>query len=320
MLDNPIFVLALIIFVFITTIIYIVSRVIYRKHFTIYQRLQRFSLITKQEKKKVKNKSKSSLVKSIAIPLESVVSFKKWEKPLIQAGMTFKPSEFFIYRLLWGAGAILVGALYQLQPFLYIPIGIVGFMIPRFYIKMKFKKRMYRCSVQLSEALGTMSNSMRAGFSFMQAMKLISEEFPDPIGVEFGKAIKDTQYGASIEEALTAMLERMPHKDLDMVVKALIVQRSSGGNLAVLLETIQETIRGRFRVQEELRTLTSQGRLSSWIITLLPVALALYLMVVNPDYFQHLTGTPLGMVMLGVGCMNIVIGWFLIQKVINIEV
>jgi tight adherence protein B len=165
-----------------------------------------------------------------------------------------------------------------------------------------------------------MANSMRAGFSFMQAMQLVGKEVPDPLGPEFERTLKDINYGLSIEEAFKNLFQRLPDKELGLVINALMIQRSSGGNLATLLETMQETIRGRVRIKEELRTLTAQGRMSSWIISLLPVALGLYLYFMNPEYFGPLLNHPLGKVMLSFGVIFGILGWLLIRKIVNIEV
>ena len=201
-----------------------------------------------------------------------------------------------------------------------IPIGLLGFWLPVIKLRRNTNKRMTRGTLQLADALGTMANSMRAGFSFMQAMKLIAEEFPDPLGYEFDKTLKDIQYGVSLEEAFANMLERFPSKEMDLAVKAMLIQRQSGGNLATLLETIQETINSRLRVKNEIRTLTAQGKMSSWIITALPVLLAYYLRLVNPDYFNRLFSHPLGIALLVISVMNIVFGWLMIQKIVRIEV
>lgn len=165
-----------------------------------------------------------------------------------------------------------------------------------------------------------MSNSMRAGFSFLQAMKLVGKEMPDPIGPEFERVVREAGLGVPVEEVFENMLIRSPNKELEVVVQAILAQRNSGGNLAGLLETMEETIRGRIRILEELKTLTAQGRMSSWVITMIPVGLALYLFFISPDYFGPMLDHPLGWMLLSAGSFFVILGWFLIQKIVQIEV
>jgi tight adherence protein B len=274
----------------------------------------------KINKKEASNNQFSSFIKKIGRQLDGAPNVSKWEKKLIQANSSLSLGEFLFFRIVCAIAIMAVGFLFGLHPLLLIPLGVGGFWYPVLDLKNKTEKRLNRCSFQLAEALGTMANSMRAGFSFMQAMKLISEEYPDPLGPEFKKTLQDIQYGVSVEEAFMRMLERLPDKELEMAVKAMLVQRSSGGNLSVLLETIQETISGRIQIKQEVKTLTAQGKMSSWIITGLPVALALYLKMVNPEYFNTLFTHPIGYLMLIMACLGIVVGWIMIRKIIRIEV
>lgn len=274
-----------------------------------------------KEKKKLGKSRHVSLIQKAGSQLNAFSpAISKWEKKLVQGRSALSPGEFFLFRILALITVVLIAYMLKIHYLFYLPIGIVGFWLPVLQLNKRISKRLTRSAYQLSEALGTMANSMRAGFSFMQAMKLISEEFPDPIGTEFEKTLKDINLGVPVEEAFMKMLQRLPDKELEMAVKSMLIQRASGGNLAVLLETIQETVTGRIQIKEEVRTLTAQGKLSTWIITGLPVALALYLKLVNPEYFNLLLEHPLGWVMLSAGGMGIVMGWFFIRKIVRIEV
>lgn len=272
------------------------------------------------EKKTPDEKSYVSVIKRIGARVNHVPMVAKWEVKLLKGKSVLTPGEFFLFRVISMAALAFIAYVYSKNLLAVIPIGFVGFWLPVFQLKRKTDKRLVRGSYQLADALGTMANSMRAGFSFMQAMKMIAEEFPDPLGIEFEKTLRDIKYGVSVEEAFAKMIDRFPDKELDLAVKAMLIQRSSGGNLAVLLETIQETISGRIRVKDEVKTLTAQGKMSSWIITGLPIALALYLKMVNPDYFNRLLTHPLGIAMLVVSGINIAIGWVMIRKIVRIEV
>lgn len=288
------------------------------------KRLEDFVFINEEKTDKKKDKKvvekNYTFIKKIGSQLDGAMNSSKWEKKLIQANSRLSKGEFLFFRIICAIAFIALGFILGFHPLLLIPVGVGGFWYPVFDLKRKIEKRLNRCSFQLAEALGTMANSMRAGFSFMQAMKLISKEYPDPLGPEFEKTLQDIQFGVSVEDAFMRMLERLPDKELEMAVKAMLVQRASGGNLSVLLEIIQETISGRIQIKQEVKTLTAQGKLSSWIITGLPVALALYLKMMNPEYFNSLFTHPIGYLMVTMACLGIVIGWLMIRKIIRIEV
>lgn len=257
---------------------------------------------------------------SISLLFKDVQFSESTEKILLEAGSKLKPEEFFALRLLSAAGlggvAIILGLSWYLVA---IPI-IVGFVIPKILMQKNRKKRLHVSSLQLIDILGMMANSMRAGFSFMQAMQLVGKEVPAPLGPEFDRVVRQVGLGMPMEEVFEELVKRVPNKELEVVVRAILAQRKSGGNLAELLETMEETIRGRVRILEELHTLTAQGKMSSWIITLLPVGLGLYLSLVNREYFGPMLEHPLGWAMLLICGVSIMIGWIFIQKIIRIEV
>ncbi|MFD1020644.1 type II secretion system F family protein [Thalassobacillus hwangdonensis] len=276
--------------------------------------------VKKQKAPKKRTNGSISFIKKLGDQFNGIRFILSWNTSLKQAKSPLSAGEFFLFRLLTCLALFLLAFNYGVHPLLCIPFALIGYYLPVFYLKRKIEKRLARCSQQLADALGTMSNSMRAGFSFMQAMKLIADDYPDPIGTEFEKTLKDIQYGRSMEDAFTRLLERLPDKELEITIQAMLIQRSSGGNLAVLLETVQQTISGRIQLKDEIRALTAQGKMSTWIITGLPIVLAIYLKLVNPSYFNQLVDHPLGIVMLAMGCIGIILGWFMLSKIARIEV
>jgi tight adherence protein B len=257
---------------------------------------------------------------AVANIFKNVQFSESTEKILLEAGSKLKPEEFFALRILVPAGSGIIAGLIGLPWYLILIIVIIGFILPINLMKRKRRIRLARVNHQLIEVLGTMANSMRAGFSFMQAMQLVGKEIPDPLGPEFDRVVRQAALGMPVDDVFADLVKRLPNKELDVVVRAILAQRQSGGNLAELLETMEETIRGRVRILEELKTLTAQGRMSSWIITLLPVALGLYLALVNWEYFSPMFHHPLGWMMIFVGASANIIGWLIIQKIIRIEV
>jgi tight adherence protein B len=262
----------------------------------------------------------NQLVNKIAAIFKNVQFNEGTEKLLLEAGSKLKPEDFFALRLLTAAGIGLLGLILGLPWYFNAIVVIIGFATPKILMKRKIKKRLAFVNYQLIEVLGMMANSMRAGFSFMQAMQLVGKEIPDPLGPEFERVIRQAGLGVPLEDVFEEMEKRLPNKELEVVIRAILAQRRSGGNLAELLETMEETIRGRIRILEELNTLTAQGRMSSWIITLLPVGLGLYLALVNREYFAPMFEHPLGWAMLFTASVSIIIGWVVIQKIIRIEV
>ncbi|WP_051353322.1 type II secretion system F family protein [Thalassobacillus devorans] len=308
------------VFVFYWAAVFIVKKNKYDKRLEKYSLKERPAEKTKKKAKQPEKKAQSSFIKTMGSKLDGLAASKKWGRKLTQANSRMSPGDFLLYRIV---GLTVVGILpylYGWHYLLIIPGAFLGYWLPVVHLNMKIEKRLTRGTHQLAEALGTMGNSMRAGFSFMQSMKLVSEEYPDPIGPEFKKTLQDIKYGIPVEDAFMRMLKRLPDKELEMTVKAMLIQRSSGGNLATLLETIQETVSGRIRIKDEIKTLTAQGKMSSWIITGLPIGLALYLHFANPEYFSLLIEHPLGKVMMAMGGLGIIMGWIFLRKIVRIEV
>ncbi|OLO38943.1 hypothetical protein BTR23_10375 [Alkalihalophilus pseudofirmus] len=244
----------------------------------------------------------------------------KLETELESAGIPLKVEEFITIRVVTFGMIFMISLILGLNLFVAIFISMIGWILPTFYVKKKKEARVTAAASLLPQALETMASAMKSGFSFMQAMQVVSKEISDPIGIEFQRTIKEINLGISMETAFENLLQRLPNKDLEIVVTAVIIQRSTGGNLATILETIQETISERVRMKDELKALTSQGRMSALVITLLPVVLGLLLNLMNPEYFTPMFSHPLGWALLAGGVISGLLGWIFIQKVVTIEV
>lgn len=290
----------------------------------INKRINEFLSTPKTEEIELNKEKKQSFFyrffHSIALIFKNVQFSEKTVKLLQEAGSKLKPEEFFALRIIVGFGIGMAAFLLGIPWYLCFITIIAGFGVPKFFVNRKRKKRLHLLSYQLIEVLGMMANSMRAGFSFMQAMQLVGKEVPDPLGPEFDRVIRQAGLGIPLDEVFEELVERLPNDELEVVIQAILAQRKSGGNLAELLETMEETIRGRVRILEELKTLTAQGRMSSWIITLLPIGLGLYLALVSRDYFSPMLHHPLGWFMLFIAAAGNILGWILIQKIVKIEV
>lgn len=211
--------------------------------------------------------------------------------------------------VLFGGGVLLPAA-----------AGVFGFFGPRVYTSMRKGRRLKQFNDQLGDAINQMSNGLRAGYSVMQAIDSVATELPPPVSVEFRRVVQEMQLGVSMEQALSNMLRRIDSEDLDLMITAINVQREVGGNLADILDVISFTIRERVRIQGEVRTLTAQGRISAWVISGLPFALALLLLVLNREYIMLLFTETCGWIMVAAIIILVGSGAFALSKITNIEV
>jgi len=190
---------------------------------------------------------------------------------------------------------------------------------PIIILKGKIRQRIKEISNQLGDTIILIANSLRAGYSFLQAIETVAEEMPDPIRKEFRILLKEMNLGISTEQALLNLVNRVPSRDLDLVVTAVLIQRQIGGNLSEILDNISTTIRQRVKLKGEIKTLTAQGRMSGWIIALLPVALGMILYAMNKEYIQLLFTNSLGQMMLLLAVVMELIGVIIIRGIVNIE-
>ncbi len=238
---------------------------------------------------------------------------------LILADIMMKPEEFSMIWLILTFVPAGLAALFQAGLMPSLTLVAVGAFLPIFYIKIKKGKRIKAFEAQLGDTLIMMCNGLRSGFSFQQAMENVASDMPAPIGIEFGRVCNEIRYGATMEEALNNMVDRVKSPDLMLVVSAVLIQRTTGGNLSEILTTISETIRDRIKIKGEINSITAQGRMSGMIIGALPICIAVVLMVVNPDYMQTFFNTSAGNIMLVVSVVMEIIGFFAIRKVVTIE-
>ncbi len=202
--------------------------------------------------------------------------------------------------------------------------AIVGYMLPKFHVKRRIKARLTKFDYQLVEALSLVSNALRSGFGFLQSMDLAAEQLKDPLALEFKRTINDINIGSSFEDALLALNERVHSKDLDIVVTAILIQRTVGGNLSEILDTVACTMRERARIKGELKTLTAQQKMSGYIVGGLPVAIIGILLLIGQmtgdTYMMTLFTTTGGRVALMAAVLLEGLGIMIIRKILAIEV
>jgi len=244
----------------------------------------------------------------------------KVERELARADIPLRGSEFVALNFMLLLLGLVSGVVLTRNAAVALALGIAGGFLPNVYVKWKQGQRLGRLNTQIADALAIMANSLRAGYSFLQAMDMVSREMSPPISDEFSAAMKEMSLGAPTEGALTSLVDRVGSEDLELVVTAVLIQRQVGGNLAEVLDNIAHTIRERVRIRGEIRTLTAQGRLSGIIIGVLPVGLGILLYAINPSYITLLFTNPIGRIMIVMAVIGEIIGALVIRKIVTIEV
>lgn len=246
---------------------------------------------------------------------------EKIARRLDGAGSQLKPAEWLLvhtgivlvaglFGLLLGAGNILLGLV-------FIVLGVVG---PWVYLGMRRSKRRKAFNAGLPDTLQLISGSLSAGLSLAQSVDTVVREGPEPICSEFRRVLVETRLGVTIEDALEGLAERFDSKDFEWVVMAIRIQRQVGGNLAELLETVAATMREREYVRRQVAALAAEGKLSAWVLGLLPPLFMVYLLLTNYDYVSVMFTEPLGLVMMIGATLWLAVGVFWMSRLVKVEV
>jgi len=257
--------------------------------------------------------------------------FAPTKEKISKADVKLRVSEYVALVFLSAIGvAAATHFLMNQNPVLTFIGAIVGLQVPRIYLSSAASRRMNAFDGQLSDTLNLWVNALRSGYSVLQGMEAIATELPPPVSREFERVVQEVRLGLGLEEALNNMYRRVPSEDLDLIITAVNIQREVGGNLAEILDTISYTIRERVRIKGEIRTLTAQGRISGWVVGLLPLALTGLLYMINPEYISQLWDKdkpwvlepflPCGWLIIGIGGFMMLLGMLAIRKIVNIEV
>ena len=243
----------------------------------------------------------------------------KVQRDLARANLKLRVAEYYYIRIGTALGLGLVLGLLR-DPLSGLVGAILGYFLPRIYVGRRIGGRLGAFNKQLADTITLLSNSLRAGSSFLQSIELVSRETPSPMGEEMGRVVREVNLGLGMEEALSNLVRRIRSDDLDLMVTAIGVQQQVGGNLAEILDTIAFTIRERVRIKGDINTLTAQGRMSGYLVAFLPIGIAVTLNFINPDFMRPLFTQLLGQILLAVGGVMMTIGFFAIQKIVSIKV
>jgi len=199
-------------------------------------------------------------------------------------------------------------------------LGLIGFVMPRKFLKIYRAKRVVAFGAQLVEALGTLNNGLRSGMSLAKSFSLVATEMPKPISQEFRILVQELRLGSEMEEAMRKMHKRVPSIDLDLLITAISISQSVGGNLTEVFEKIAHTIRERHRVEGRIDTLTAQGKMQGLVVGILPIALAGMIYVVAPDTIMPLFTTVPGYCLIAAICILEFLGFWVISIIVDIDV
>jgi len=244
---------------------------------------------------------------------------KKIELDLIKADIQITVEQLLIIKMFSSLIIAFLIFAFSEDYFILIISFLIVWNIPRFIISSKKKERVKLFDSQLNEGIVIISNSLKAGHSFLQAVAVVTEETKDPFAKEFKKLLKEMSLGIPEEDTFENLLARMESEDLKLVINAILIQKDVGGNLSEILDNISETIIERQKIKNELKTLTAQGKLSGVIVTLIPVFLGLTIYILNKEYILLLFNNIWGLSMIITSTINQVLGILMIRKIVNID-
>jgi len=239
---------------------------------------------------------------------------------LLQSGLRWTVSKFAALSILSGLTVLLLLTLIRLPPQLQWTITLPAFFLPFLFVQIKRNKRLIKMEAQLPEALDLIGRALRAGHALPSALKMAGDELSEPIAAEFRTTHDEINFGVSAQQALSNFGGRIPITDVRYFVVAIVIQRDAGGNLTEVLDNLSRLIRNRLKFHARVRVLTTEGRMSAWVLGLLPFGLAALLNIVNPEFISVLWTDPAGIKITNLILTMMAIGAIWLYKLIQIRV
>ena len=239
---------------------------------------------------------------------------------LARANLPLTVTEYLALSLALALAGFAIGYLVGRNLPFSVLLALVSAFLPQIFVSRRQSTRLHNFNRQLPDVLERLVGSLRAGYGLSQAVEWVAKQMPNPAGGEFGRVVREMQLGRSLAQALDSMVRRLDSDDLALIVTAIQIQYEVGGSLADILETVAETIRERVRIQREIRVLTAQQRYSGYVLIALPIALAILLYIMNPEYEGRLFEPGLTLcIPIGAGLMML-FGYLIMRRIIQIEV
>jgi tight adherence protein B len=245
---------------------------------------------------------------------------ERLDAELEAAAVSLRAGEFVIVTIGAAFGGMIVGFAILKSPWLALGIGAFSGLLPTGALRLALGRRAEKLREQLPDVLTIMASSLRAGHSFLQALDTTAKEIAQPAATEFQRVVAEMRLGRGAEDALGALAERVGSADFKWAVLAVNIQREVGGNLAEILDNVADTLRERATMRRQVRVLTSEGRLSAWVLALMPFGIGLYMFATNREYIMLLFTEKVGLIMLiGAACL-LVAGILWMRKIVDIDV
>lgn len=242
------------------------------------------------------------------------------ELRLQQAGIVMSASRFLYTTVLWMVAVFLVMLVLRQPLGLALLVALASALAPFLWLARRREKRLQLLDAQLPDAVELIARALRAGHPLAPALQMVAEEMPDPIGSEFGIAFDEINYGVPLNEAMMNLAGRVPAEDLRFFAVAVVLQRETGGNLAEILDNIGKLIRERFKLLGTIRVLSAEGKLSAWILSILPFATALLINLVNPGFMNVLWSDSAGFKLVLGALVMMALGIFWLTRIVRIRV
>src|SRR6266852_7685691 len=239
---------------------------------------------------------------------------------LIRANLKLRASEFVMIQVAFLIGGVVISLLRCGFGPQFVISAVGAYLLPMRYLKYRQGKRLKALNRQLPDTLSLLSNALKAGLSLPQAMETVARNTVPPISDELSRVIREMTVGSATSQALANMVRRVGSEDLDLIVTAINIQSSVGGNLARILDGISHTIRQRVQIKGQISAMTAQARASGWVITLLPVIVAAILYFITPTYFRPMFTDRAGIELLVVAAVSVAVGNVFIRRIVNFRV
>ena len=270
--------------------------------------------------KGIERDTRLSAVPAIDRFLRRLSSARSLELLLYQAGSSMRVGVFLLVTAGCAMTAYLIGYIASARLLLALVFMVVGALAPFLYVLHKKSARMNAFAEEFPDALDLLVSALRAGISFSAALQIVADESPEPIRSEFAIVVEEQALGLEMREALTNLADRVDLVDLKFFVTAVVLQRDTGGNLTEVLENTGRLIRDRFRILGDIKTFTTQGRMTGLILTCLPLGIAIFMVAIAPDYFHKMWDLPAGRGVLGFAALMQILGSIAIKKIVDIKV
>lgn len=255
--------------------------------------------------------------------LNRLLSGKDWvqelQLQLMRAGSGLNPAAFVMLCLATGIVGTFI-ALGVQSPTISIPVAIVGWLGPAFWLRRKQRKRLRLFESQIPDGIDMLVSAMKAGYSFQAATQFIGDEMPVPAGPEFARFYDEQRLGIDVRVALVNMQERLNSLDLRMFVTAVLIQRETGGNLSDVLQNLADLIRARIAMRGHIETLVAEPKMSARFLAVLPVMVYLVLQVVSPHFMDPMMHSPGGRMSLGIAAFMVVVGYGIMMRIADVDI